>query len=443
MHKKLRIGIWANYGLTLTPTEGIGVLIFNLIDGMCKLPEPPKIVFVVNPVDGKPVSDFLYHKYGNKIKVILPHPTFLDKLVYHLRQIYRSVFSLRSSLKSRIRFPLIFSFIIRIPYRILMQMLYYMGNKILQIYFSKIYKKARVSKYGDILIFPYFGISILNLDVPSIVIINDLVYRHYPEGFAREKMKMLDNLANENTKRAVFSVCASRFILETDLLGELNLPREKTRLIKLAPPIDILADKPIEFNELSKRFNLKGNYIFYPSAFRAYKNHIALIKAVSILRTKYNIDIKAIFTGIVAPPSYIREAIREFGLNEEIIILGKVSRSELAGLYKSAIATIIPSLYEQGSFQVFEALTFGCPVACSNIPSLIEQHEDCLDKMLFFNPNDPDDIAKTILYIMNNREKVITDQRIALMSLQKRTWKDVAEDFLDLCYEAVERNKPF
>ena len=39
MTRPIRIGIWCDYGVTLTPTEGIGVFVYNLVAGLLELDE--------------------------------------------------------------------------------------------------------------------------------------------------------------------------------------------------------------------------------------------------------------------------------------------------------------------------------------------------------------------------------------------------------------------
>jgi glycosyltransferase involved in cell wall biosynthesis len=115
-----------------------------------------------------------------------------------------------------------------------------------------------------------------------------------------------------------------------------------------------------------------------------------------------------------------------------------VDRPTLGALYHCAYATIVPSLYEQGSFPIYEALHWGCPVACSRIPSLLEQCQPLGDAMIYFDPLDPDDLARTVLTIRDNRETILDHQQSAGKALWQRTWTDAARDWLTVFREAVE-----
>ena len=43
---KIKLGIWCDYGVTLEPTEGIGVFVANLVEGLLGQPSMEKILLV-------------------------------------------------------------------------------------------------------------------------------------------------------------------------------------------------------------------------------------------------------------------------------------------------------------------------------------------------------------------------------------------------------------
>ena len=78
----------------------------------------------------------------------------------------------------------------------------------------------------------------------------------------------------------------------------------------------------------------------------------------------------------------------------DLIGLGYVSDETLRALYELSDGLVTPTLYEAGSFPVFEAMMVGRPVACSRIPPLVEQLERDGAEAELFDPNDPADSAR-------------------------------------------------
>jgi glycosyltransferase involved in cell wall biosynthesis len=174
---------------------------------------------------------------------------------------------------------------------------------------------------------------------------------------------------------------------------------------------------------------------------RGYKNHGALIETLRVLQEKYHEhQCDVVFTGGVANelPVNLELLARKYDLKDHIHVFGRVDREVLATLYKHAFATVVPSLYEQGSFPIYEALYWGCPVACSDIPSLREQCAAMGEAMKFFDPRDPDSIARAVLDIRDDRSTIRWRQIQSGCRIWKRTWKDVAAEWLPIFREAAE-----
>jgi len=89
----------------------------------------------------------------------------------------------------------------------------------------------------------------------------------------------------------------------------------------------------------------------------------------------------------------------------DVTLLSGLSDQELADYYAGARAVILPSLYEGFGLPIIEALRFGTPVACSDIPVF---HEVAGPHAVFFDPLSVDDIAYT-LNVVANSPRDLTD----------------------------------
>jgi glycosyltransferase involved in cell wall biosynthesis len=277
-----------------------------------------------------------------------------------------------------------------------------------------------------------------SLTFPSVLVIHDLVHVHYPDAVPDDVREELHRVARPRAVEATLCACMSSFIRDTDLLGVLQLDPGKVRLVRPAAPADFPQISLEEAARL-KPGRLTRPYLFYPAAFRTYKNHGALVEALRVLRDRHGEDrFDLVFTGIHPLPKNLALQIKVSGLQDRVHILRCVDRVTLGALYRCALATVVPSLYEQGSFPIYEALHWGCPVACSDIPSLREQCRSMGDAMIYFDPLDAEDLARTILTIRDNRETILDRQQCAGKALWQRTWTDAARDWLAVFREAVE-----
>jgi glycosyltransferase involved in cell wall biosynthesis len=294
----------------------------------------------------------------------------------------------------------------------------------------------------DVWLVPYVGFE-YPIDFPAVVVIHDLVIYHFPEMFEPRFVERLREVVPRRAAEAALCACMSEFIKETDLRGVLGLPPEKVRVVRPAAPADLPRMGREESSQRRPAF-LRRPYLFLPSAFRGYKNHGRLIEALHLLRRDFREDrFDLVFTGRVPHelPPRLDALARRLGVRGRVHVLGRVDRLTLTALYHEAFATLMPSLYEQGSFPVYEALVSGCPVACSDIPSLREQCAEMGDAMLYFDPYDAASIARAVLAIRDDRAGVRRRQQEASRGVWARTWEMAAAEWLPVLREAAAGGK--
>src|SRR5262245_59537508 len=67
--KPFRIGVWCDFGYTLTKFGGIGVLVYNLVEGLLALEEPLEIVMLVQD-GGQHFMDYLKEVGRGRLTVL-------------------------------------------------------------------------------------------------------------------------------------------------------------------------------------------------------------------------------------------------------------------------------------------------------------------------------------------------------------------------------------
>jgi glycosyltransferase involved in cell wall biosynthesis len=179
-------------------------------------------------------------------------------------------------------------------------------------------------------------------------------------------------------------------------------PDSKSKLYE----IPFLYDPFIE-SELNTG-NIKGDYLYYPSANAVHKNHENLIKGLSLYNNS-NPDKKLslICTGPIDKKRQIiiNSLIDDFGAKKDIEFLGFVSRDKVFELYKNCLAVVTSSKYEAFSGAILEAYKFKKPA----IASSILPNTNFLDRynleLNLFDPNDPSSIKLSIENLVSNYSK--------------------------------------
>ncbi len=487
--RPLSVGIWCDFGQTLTPNEGIGVFVHSLARGLLSLGEPVSLTLVTHPGE-QGVMDDLKSLAPERVRV-LPEaawdPDFRRPGFRHLwrwirasdwlrrhgtalaarwgRWLSRPQTAAKDAVKALLRrgrpglavaaaagaaclAPVWAAVAVaRLIRGVLGATLF--PVELLDLVVRWLWVNARLlddhsyeglvrSADCDVWLIPYVGFE-YPIKFPAVLVIHDLVVFHFPEVFAPRFVHRLGEVVPLRAREATLCACMSDFIRETDLRGLLGLPAEKVRMVRPAAPADIPRMDPAESSRRKPPFLVRP-YLFLPSAFRGYKNHARLIEALDVLRREFRDDrFDLVFTGRIPHelPAELAALARRLGVRHRVHVLGRVDRLTLTALYREAFATVMPSLYEQGSFPVYEALVSGCPVACSDIPSLREQCAVMGDAMLYFNPEDPCDIARAVVAIRDDRDGVRRRQREASRAMWDRTWEMAAAEWLSVLRQAA------
>jgi glycosyltransferase involved in cell wall biosynthesis len=141
-------------------------------------------------------------------------------------------------------------------------------------------------------------------------------------------------------------------------------------------------------------------YILYPAMNWPHKNHLRLLEAFQIVVRQYP-ELKLVLTGgkFKGDRNFSRE-IDSLDLQNNVLMTGYLSESELAIMYARAKVVVVPSLFESESLPVWEAFRFGVPVAASNVTAIPAQVGDAA---ILFDPLEVREIAESILRIISNK----------------------------------------
>lgn len=158
---------------------------------------------------------------------------------------------------------------------------------------------------------------------------------------------------------------------------------------------------------IAGKYGLKRPYFIVSNQFYKHKNHLIVLKALAILKDK-KVPYKIVFTGKPdrEKDNILIEEIEEFiqkeKLEKHVKLLGHLPRNEQLTLMKNSIAVIQPSKFEGWSTVIEDAKSLKKPMIASSIDVHLEQLED---NALYFDPDDPQELANCMTEIINNEVK--------------------------------------
>jgi glycosyltransferase involved in cell wall biosynthesis len=249
--------------------------------------------------------------------------------------------------------------------------------------------------------------------------LHDVQQLHFPDFFTKEEIENRTIVFPDFINRSD-AIIVSFDHVKKDLIHFFNADKNKIQTLLIGINNLWIVDY---FNKsISFGLNIKSkSYILYPANSWKHKNHIGLFESLRILKKKNRI-VHLILTGDFDNENgkYLIDKIYEFGLENQIIVKGIVDQDELFKLYMNCVGVVIPTLYEAGSYPLYESIFIEKSVICSNVTSL---PETIGNNEFVFNPLDYDDMANKIdkLYFDNSyREKSILNSKKRKVELQSK-----------------------
>jgi len=276
-----------------------------------------------------------------------------------------------------------------------------------------------------------------------VITIHDITPKFFPGhkmGKSWYRRKAYDLIVKRGTKNAKIVITPSHKT-EQDLINFYKVDKNKIKVIHEGIKNKISINerkeflenysqrKEIAFKTLKSKFylkSLKKPYIFYVGVWRDHKNLKGLVQSFDILVKKYN------FKGILVlggkEDEHYLETQREWELKRlgnKIIRPGFLSGEKLTLFYQAADLFVLPSFYEGFGLVCLEALNQGTAVACSDIDPLKEVLNNAA---LYFNPQDPEDMANKIWKVLISKklqkELLLNAQNV----LEKYSWTKMIEE---------------
>lgn len=257
-----------------------------------------------------------------------------------------------------------------------------------------------------------------------LITVYDMINEKFPQSFSRlDHIRKIKAFA---VKRADHIICISNNT-KNDLIDYLHIDADKISVVYLSHMHHRLDGHE---NKLTRK-----PFLLYVGGRQPYKNATRLIKAFAqskALHTELNL---VFFGGNKLQPNELR-LFSDLGLNASQIVHLSGDDTLLAQLYTQATALVYPSLYEGFGLPPLEAMSYGCPVVCSNSSSIPEIAGQAAE---YCHPEETDSIQRAIENVVFDSERSQQLIQLGFKQAQKFSWDRCARETLQVYKRALAR----
>jgi glycosyltransferase involved in cell wall biosynthesis len=278
------------------------------------------------------------------------------------------------------------------------------------------------------------GFMSLKTSVPSLIVIHDINFEHYPHFLPRAISQYYRTFTPKYAKKAKHILTVSEFSKQ-DIQTQYGITPNKIDVVynganNIYKPIDTATQ--IEYR---KAHTESCPFFLFVGILHQRKNIVNQLKAFDLFR-KNNINSKHKFYIVGEKWKWSNEAettFQQLEFKHDVIFAGRLSSEQLGFAIGSAEALMYVSFFEGFGIPILEAFYAGTPVITSTTTSMPEVAGNAA---LYANPNNIDEIAKAMSKIVFDKQ--IRDSLIAEGNIRKNlfTWEKTAESM----WKAIEQN---
>jgi|688.fasta_scaffold241918_2 glycosyltransferase involved in cell wall biosynthesis len=262
------------------------------------------------------------------------------------------------------------------------------------------FRIASIRYKPDLVFSPYYDVRI-SRKTPYVITIHDLCFLEVPEVYSRLQIFYFVRAMQRNIKRSIAIVTVSQ-TSKSAILSRFKVSSKKILVVpnQLNKDFDEFNPSPDEIHLFRRRLGDSEFNILYTGGLENRKNIPNLLKGLNLLLQDYP-DFQFCVTGQVTE-KWEELLDQNSEIANKTVFLGHLTNQELKCAYISASVVVYPSLSEGFGRACIEAMSTGTPLVCSDIPIFREISGDYAE---YFQPRDPNEIAKALKNALGNGRK--------------------------------------
>lgn len=270
------------------------------------------------------------------------------------------------------------------------------------------------------------GYTSLSSNVPSVVVIHDLAFEHFPEQLPLLPRHFLRYFTPKYAQKATHIATVSEYSKQ-DLVKQYQISPSKITVTPNAASniFQPLADEAKKA-AVRQRYANGQSYFLFVGAIHPRKNIGNLLLAFDEFKKATSSKTKLLIGGRKAWKSKRALDIYEkMAFRQEVIFLGRLDISVLIDVIGAARAMTFVSVFEGFGLPILEAMHCDVPVITSNVSSMPEVAEKAA---LLINPHDVHDIAAALIRMDAQpelREELVKKGRLQRLKYSWRKSSDM------------------
>ncbi|MDH3705667.1 MAG: glycosyltransferase family 4 protein [Acidimicrobiia bacterium] len=206
---------------------------------------------------------------------------------------------------------------------------------------------------------------------PTVVTVHDLQPVVYPEHFGPVKSRYL-RWAIPRSVRAARVVIAPSEYVRGELIDRYQLDPERVVAVSAGYDVPRLPSIDAVGPDVADLLAHPEPFFVYPAVTHPHKDHATVLRAVAAVVAEGR-RLRLVLTGAAGDADAEVDAlVRELGLDDQVIRLGRVDREVLDLVIARADALVFPSRFEGFGIPVLEAMALGCPVIAADATAVPE-----------------------------------------------------------------------
>jgi glycosyltransferase involved in cell wall biosynthesis len=269
----------------------------------------------------------------------------------------------------------------------------------------------------------------------TIVVFHDAFFWEYPQHYSALWLRMFNSAAVAGAKKSMAVIAPSEYAKKQIALYT-GISAAHIKVVYEAPKTfaQITAQTKSQINP-----QISEPYFLHVGTLAKHKNLPLLIEAFA----KLDKHLKLVLVG-GAPSSVhnsdvpnIKAAIQKHNLQNQVVLTGYLSNSEVANWYANALGYVFPSYNEGFGLPVLEAMQYKLPIIAANNTCLPEIAQA---GALYFDPTNTDQLASQMQAIVNNSPAVKASIDAQPAVLQQFSWDKAAASFVAIALDGLKND---